>query len=105
MAGVVEGSQRHLCSHAMLGDNQVQAPLVNPNYPLTSQERGFQSTDGVFSFEDLLILALTKNTQCYPVPNNLEANKHLGVGKHLIHIAYCIIPQSLGKLLLISAHD
>lgn len=41
MADVGEGSQKHPCSHDVLGDSQVQAPLVGPNYPLTSQERGF----------------------------------------------------------------
>lgn len=60
---------------------------------------------GIFSFEVLLRLALTENAHCCPVPYNFEANKHLGVGEHLIHIALGIIPQSLRNLLLISAYD
>lgn len=63
----------------------------------------FQSKDGYLHSEVLLILALTENTQCCPVPNNLEASKHpgVGVGKHLSHT----VPQSLGQLLLTSVHD
>lgn len=54
---------------------------------------------GTFSFEGLLMLALPPNTQCCPVPNNLEANKQLGVGLHLNHTAYCTTPQAHSKVL------
>lgn len=50
-----------------------------------------------FSIEGLLMLALPPDTQCCPVPNNLEANKHIGIEEHLNHTAYCITHQVLSK--------
>lgn len=43
------------------------------------------------------MLALPPDTQCCPVPNNLEANKHVGIEEHLNHTAYCITHQVLSK--------
>lgn len=55
-----------------------------------------------FSLQRLFMLALPPDTQCCPVPNNLEANKHFGVEEHGNHTVYCSTHQVLSKPLLIS---